>query len=80
VVTTFTPVGGGHTYAYLEAYVAREQRGIPGDGWTGLRKIGRTPAGTAVLADIPSAERNTGEVFVNTAPGTYEVYAGDTGG
>ena len=39
-----------------------------GDGWTGLRKIGRTPAGTAVLADIPSAERNTGEVSVNTAP------------
>jgi hypothetical protein len=55
-------------------------RDIPEDGWTGLRKIGRTPAGTAVLADIPSAERNTGEVFVNTAPGTYEVYAGDTGG
>jgi hypothetical protein len=28
----------------------------------------------------PSGECNTCEAFVNTAPGTYEVYAGGTGG
>jgi hypothetical protein len=76
----FYPDGSRHTLAFIRAYVVSEQKRTPGIRWTGLHKVGETPAGTVVLADSPNGECGAAEVFVNIAPGTYEVYAGDTGG
>jgi hypothetical protein len=74
------PDGQGHSLAYLRAHLAVEEKDIPGARWSGLHKVGQTPAGTPVMADIPNGNCATGVVFVSTAPGTYQAYTGDTGG